>query len=97
MVFGVMPDAVAAQMVAVIIPAKTVVHVNGTPVYLAVDTIVETAYGNMQLLTGHHYAALPVPPPVAPQPTYYVRNPDGYSPADPQPSTVSGARSAPTA
>jgi len=46
-------------MDAVIIPAKTVVHVNGIPVQLAVDTIIETAHENMALLTGYHYACLP--------------------------------------
>lgn len=46
-------------MEAVIIPAKTVVHINGVPVALAVDTIVETAFGNMSLLTGYHYGHLP--------------------------------------
>lgn len=45
-------------MEAVMIPAKTVVHIGGVPVALAVDTIVETAYGNMKLLTGYHYAHL---------------------------------------
>lgn len=43
-------------MEAVMIPAKTVVHIGGIPVALAVDTIVETVYENMKLLTGHHYA-----------------------------------------
>lgn len=46
-------------MTAVIIPARTVVHIGGVPVYLAVDTIVETAYENMHLLTGYHYAHIP--------------------------------------
>jgi hypothetical protein len=44
------------NMEAVMIPAKTVVHINGIPVALAVDTIVETAYDNMKHLTGYHYA-----------------------------------------
>lgn len=56
-------------MEAVMIPAKTVVHINGIPVHLAVDTIVETAYENMALLTGYHYAHVPegdapAPPPL---------------------------------
>lgn len=45
-------------MEAVIIPAKTVVHINGIPVALAVDTIVETTLGNRPLLTGYAYASL---------------------------------------
>ncbi len=45
-------------MEAVMIPAKTVVHINGIPVFLAVDTLVEAAYENMRFLTGHHYAHL---------------------------------------
>lgn len=44
-------------MEAVIIPAKTLVQIAGIPVYLAVDTIVETAHANMALLTGYHYAS----------------------------------------
>lgn len=47
---------------AVIIPGQTLVYINGIPVTLAVDTIVETAYENMHLLTGYHYASLPAPP-----------------------------------
>lgn len=31
-------------------------HINGVPVRLALDTLVET--GNMSLLTGYHYASL---------------------------------------
>lgn len=46
-------------MEVVIIPGRTVVHIQGIPVYLAVDTIVETSHGNMSLLIGHHYASLP--------------------------------------
>jgi len=46
-------------MEAVIIPAKTLVHIGGIPVTLAVDTIVETTHGNMALLTGYYYAVLP--------------------------------------
>ena len=53
-------------MEAVIIPAKTVVHVGGIPVQLAVDTIVEAAHENMALLTGYHYAFLAEQPGVAP-------------------------------
>lgn len=49
-------------MEAVMIPAKTVVHINGIPVALATDTIVETAHGNMASLTGYHYAHLPEAP-----------------------------------
>lgn len=51
-------------MEAVIIPAKTVVHINGIPVALALDTLVETAFENMRMLTGYHYASVPesVPP-----------------------------------
>lgn len=49
-------DKGACVMDAVIIPAKTIVHINGIPVRLAVDTLVETA--NMSLLTGYHYAHL---------------------------------------
>jgi hypothetical protein len=49
-------------MDAVIIPAKTTVHINGIPVRLAVDTIVET--GSMWLLTGYHYASFPETPKV---------------------------------
>lgn len=45
-------------MEAVVIPAKTVVHIGGVPVRLAVDTIVETAYDDMARLTGYHYAHL---------------------------------------
>lgn len=62
-------------MEAVIVPARTVVHIKGVPVYLATDTIVETAYGNMSQLTGYHYAsvperdAVPVPPSPAAEPT----------------------------
>lgn len=43
-------------MEAVIIPAKTLVHIGGVPARLAVDTIVETAHGNMAQLTGYHYS-----------------------------------------
>lgn len=43
-------------MEAVIIPARTVVHINGVPVYLVTDTIIETAFENMALLTGYHYS-----------------------------------------
>lgn len=53
------------SIAAVIIPAKTVVQINGIPVALAVDTIVETAFENMKLLTGHHYATMPAPSPDA--------------------------------
>lgn len=49
-------------MEAVIIPAKTIVHIGGIPVYLATDTIVETDLGNMALLTGFHYAHVPSEP-----------------------------------
>ena len=55
-------------MEAVLIPAKTVVHIGGIPVSLAVDTLVETAYGNMALLTGYHYAHLPEAPEAVPSP-----------------------------
>lgn len=48
-------------MEAVLIPAKTIVHINGIPVALAVDTLVEMAYENMALVTGHHYAHLADP------------------------------------
>jgi hypothetical protein len=48
-----------SEMEAVIIPAKTLVHIGGVPVALAVDTIVETAHENMALLTGYHYANVP--------------------------------------
>ena len=54
-------------METVIIPAKTVVHIEGIPVALAVDTIVETAYENMALLTGYHYAHLSDEPNAAPE------------------------------
>jgi uncharacterized Zn-binding protein involved in type VI secretion len=50
-------------MEAVMIPAKTVVHINGIPVALACDTIVETAHEHMQLLTGYHYAHINNEPP----------------------------------
>lgn len=43
-------------MEAVLVPAKTVVHINGIPVSLATDTLVETAYENIKHLTGYHYA-----------------------------------------
>lgn len=46
-------------MEAVIIPGKTVVHINGIPVRLAVDTIVETTIENRPMLTGYAYAYLP--------------------------------------
>jgi hypothetical protein len=49
-------------MQAVIVPAKTVVQINGVPVRLAVDTIVETASGNVPSLTGWAYAYLADPP-----------------------------------
>jgi hypothetical protein len=49
-------------MEAVIIPAKTLVHIGGIPVVLAVDTIVETDLGNLPRLTGYHYAGLAEPP-----------------------------------
>ena len=53
-------------MEAVIIPAKRVVHINGVPVQLAVDTIVETAAENVPFLAGYHYAfnvGVPANPP----------------------------------
>lgn len=50
------------MMEAVVVPAQTKVHINGVPVFLAVDTMVECEYGNMALLTGHHYAHLVGPP-----------------------------------
>lgn len=53
-------------MEAVIIPAKTIVHINGIPVTLAVDTIVEVALGNMCQLTGYHYSSVPDSMPTAP-------------------------------
>lgn len=49
-------------MEAVIIPGKTIVHVKGIPVQLAVDTIVEMSRANMSLLIGHHYAFVPGEP-----------------------------------
>lgn len=49
-------------MEIVMIPAKTVVHIGGIPVSLSVDTLVATAYENMALLTGYHYAHLPEAP-----------------------------------
>jgi len=49
-------------MEVVMIPAKTLVHISGVPVTLSVDTLVETAYENMALLTGHHYAHVPEAP-----------------------------------
>jgi hypothetical protein len=49
-------------MEVVMIPAKTLVHIGGIPVALAVDTLVETAYENMALLTGYHYAHIPEVP-----------------------------------
>lgn len=53
-------------MEAVRIPAGTVLLMNGIPVKLATDVIVEVAHGNMQFLTGHHYAHLPDPPDTGP-------------------------------
>lgn len=49
-------------MEVVMIPAKTVVTINGVPVALAVDTLVEVEYANMCYLTGYHYAHLPEAP-----------------------------------
>lgn len=46
-------------MEAVIIPAGTVVQINGVPVRLPTDTLVETAYSNMSSLVGYHYAHVP--------------------------------------
>lgn len=43
-------------MEAVIIPSRTIVYINGIPVELATDIIVEVAYGNMHRLIGYHYA-----------------------------------------
>lgn len=48
-------------MEVVMIPAKTVVQINGVPCALAVDTLVETAYENMSQLTGYHYAHVSEP------------------------------------
>jgi hypothetical protein len=50
------------SMDAVLIPAKTVVHVGGIPAQLAADTIVETAHGNVPLVKGYFYAHLSGPP-----------------------------------
>ena len=56
-------------MTAVVIPAKTVVSVNGVPVQLAVATIVETAAENVPFLTGYHYAFIVGEPANPPPPS----------------------------
>jgi len=43
-------------MEAIIVVAGTTATINGIPVRFPVDTIVETAYENMQFTTGYHYA-----------------------------------------
>lgn len=52
-------DGPRGPMEVVIIPGRSVLHVKGVPVTLAVDTLVEVAHGNMALLIGNHYAHLP--------------------------------------
>lgn len=56
------PVHLRSVMEVVMIPAKTVVTINGVPVALAVDTLVEVEYANMCYLTGYHYAHLPEAP-----------------------------------
>jgi uncharacterized protein DUF551 len=64
--FGAIHHQRSEQMEAVMIPAKTLVHIGGVPVCLATDTIIETAHENMRLLTGYHYASLLAAPAVVP-------------------------------
>ena len=49
-------------MRAIVVPSKTLVHIDGIPVLLAVDTIVEASEDAAPMLSGYAYAHLPAQP-----------------------------------